>query len=75
MTALLNFCRPDPLRLRALAHLATAQASISALHEQFSALSCETGISLLKKIRRRMEKKPAEPAANPPATGPTDEMK
>jgi len=86
VTALLNFCRPDPLRLRTLSLLATAQASISALHEQFSAWSHETGVSLLAKIRRsrawktirqRTSKKPAGPPSDSPAPEPgtTEEKK
>jgi hypothetical protein len=75
VTTLLNFCRPDPLRLRALALLATAQASASMLHVGFTARACEAGSSLLKKILasksgakisgRPPEAKPAEPAPAP----------
>jgi len=84
VTTLLNFCRPDPLRLRTLAHLATAQASISVLHKQFSAWSRETGISLLEKLRRsgawktiarKTAKNAAVPVSDSPQPGPTDEKK
>jgi len=75
VTTLLNFCRPDPLRLRALALLATAQASTSMLHVRFTARAREAAASLLKKILasksgakisgRPPEAKPAEPAPAP----------
>ena len=67
VTTLLNFCRPDPLRLRTLDLLSAAQSSASTLHEQFSARSREIGGTLLKKIARRMEKKAAAPTAAPAA--------
>jgi len=78
VTTLLNFSRPDPLRLRALTLLATAQASASILHERFNVRARETGVSLLKKIlasrawgrfsRQLPKEKPASPAPDgPPA--------
>ena len=82
LTTLLNFCLPDPLRIRALALLATAQVSTSFLHERFSTWSRATGVSLLEKLRRsgawkviarRIEKKPAAPAADPATPGTTEE--
>ncbi|MEI8313533.1 MAG: hypothetical protein WCH98_22520, partial [Verrucomicrobiota bacterium] len=68
VTTLLNFCRPDSLRLRTLNLLSAAQSSTSTLHEQFSDRSREIGGSLVKKIARRTEKQSAAPTA--PAAAP-----
>ena len=78
VTTLLNFSRPNPLPLRALALLSTAQSSASNLHERFNVRAREAGGSLLKKIlaskawrkfsRRLQKEKPAEPAPAAPAS-------
>jgi polysaccharide biosynthesis transport protein len=68
ITTLLNFCQPDPLRLRTLALLSTAQSSTSALHEQFNARAREIGATLLKKLIRRIKKQAPAPTADLPET-------
>ena len=78
VTTLLNFSRPDPMRLHSLAGISAAQSSVSALHTRFQTLTCDAGKSLLKKARAsKAWKKFAEladkkqkhgtPAAPPPA--------
>ena len=64
VTTLLNFYQPDPLRLRTIALLSTVQSSATVLHERFNARSREIGVALLKKLARRIKKKPVAPAAD-----------
>jgi Mrp family chromosome partitioning ATPase len=66
ITTLLNFCQPDPLRIRTLALFSTAQATASTLHGQFTARIRKAGGALLDKLARRFKKKPAAPAADTP---------
>ena len=84
VTTLLNFSQPDPLRVRALELLATAQKSISKLHKQFLAWAQRTGISLLEKSRRsriwqalarKFAKKPSVPTVTSAQSGTTEEKK
>ena len=86
VTTLLNFSRPDPMRLHSLAGISTAQLSVSALHVAFQARTHETGKAILEKARaskvwKKIAGLPAKfrkrgaPAAPAPPTEKTEEKK